>query len=240
MDNARGYDIRSRLEGMTEWWSEGAVYPNTWASWHSWVTDGMTWEYQVRTVGNKDDRSPWSDTVTVTAYPETAPGPINIIVQPSGDDAIQFCWVPVEGYPVDRYATIVWDLDTEGALTDTRAYPAGAGARVDSLKPGHRYGCWVSTYVSLNSGVTGKLMIAGGFPAAAREVIVGRGAPTSSPKNLQCTYIDTATIELKWDRMEYAAGYGIYSRSIKNNTPFELLGTTTDTRQSIGLLFPSA
>jgi hypothetical protein len=136
MDNARGYDIRSRLEGMTDWWSEGQVYPNTWASWHTWVTDGMTWEYQVRTFGNNDGRSQWSNTVTVTAHPETAPGPINIIVQPSGHDTVQFSWVPVEGYTVDRYATIVWDLDTEGASTDIRAYPAGAGARVDGLKPG--------------------------------------------------------------------------------------------------------
>lgn len=41
VENARGYNIRMRIEGMTDWWSDGAVYPNTFASYFTWCLAGM-------------------------------------------------------------------------------------------------------------------------------------------------------------------------------------------------------
>ena len=40
VENARGYNIRMRIEGMTDWWSDGAVYPNTFASYFTWCLAG--------------------------------------------------------------------------------------------------------------------------------------------------------------------------------------------------------
>jgi hypothetical protein len=234
--NARGYEIRSRIEGASGWWSEGQVYPNTWASWSPWISDGQTWEYQVRTKGDNNERSGWSASKTVTAHPSTAPGPQNIVVQSSGSDGIQFSWSPVAGYSVNRYSTIVWDLDTKGAFIETRAV-SGTSVYIGGLKPGHRYGTWVSTYVNLVSGFTNKNMIAGGLPAAAREVIIGRGAP-APPTQLYVTNKDPTTVELRWNAVANAAGYAIYQRSVKDNTGFHPYGTTTATTLGAAFLFP--
>lgn len=47
--SARGYDMRTRLQGMTGWWSEGPVGQDSGESWNTWVVSGQTWEVQVRT-----------------------------------------------------------------------------------------------------------------------------------------------------------------------------------------------
>ncbi|KAI1818407.1 hypothetical protein GGS20DRAFT_528484 [Poronia punctata] len=235
--NARGYEIRSKIDGMSGWWSEGAVYPNTWASWSNWILDDQTWQFQVRTVGDGNTRSAWSGLTSVTAHPKTAPGPKNIRVLPGGGGSVQFSWSPVSGYAVERYAVIVWDLDTEGAFIDMRAV-SGTSATIGGLEPGHRYGTWVATYVSLTSGFTGKNMVAGGLPAAGREVIVGQGAPAAAPSRLDVVNIDPTTVRLSWNAVANAGGYAIYHRSVRDNTALEIWGTTTSTSQEVIWLYP--
>lgn len=236
IETARGYDIRSRLVGMTDWWSSGGVYPNTWESWTTWLLDGQTWEFQVRSRGDNDDASSWSNSVTATAHLQTSPGPQNIVPVPLGADSIQLSWSAVTGYSVNRYEVIVWDKDTKGAFI--QAYPvAGTSFVVNGLETGHRYGTWVATFVNMKSSITGDPIAAGGLPAAGPEVIVGGGTP-SPPTNLVATNVDPTTVAITWSASAGAAEYALYVRSVRDNTAFQLSGTTTTTTYGWGFLFP--
>ncbi|GFF92627.1 exochitinase 1 [Aspergillus udagawae] len=235
VENSRGYEIRSRIKGATGWWSEGGVYPSTHGSWTQWVINGQTWEYQVRTKGDNDVRSDWSEFSSATAAVATAPGPSNIIVQPQGND-VHVRWDAVTGYYVNRYAVLVWDKDTEGAFVVT--YPTvDTSFVIKDLKPGHRYGIWVATYVGMIGSLTRRSAIVGGLPAAGREVIAGQGAP-APPGGLRVITIDATTIRLEWNAVSGAAGYNFYYRSVRDNTALKLGDTTTETSKGVAFLFP--
>ncbi|KAI0392217.1 SGNH hydrolase [Xylariaceae sp. FL0594] len=236
MYNARGYDIRSRIQGAEGWWSDGAVYPNTWTSWAPWVTDGQVWEYQVRTQGDGDTRSAWSGSSVVTSRPKTAPGPDNIVVMPYGNDAIQFSWTPVTGYSVNRYSVIVWNQDIAGSFVQNYA-ASGASTIIPGLVPGHLYSVWIATCNNLNSGLNGQAMVACGLPQAANDVRVGGTAP-SPPSNLRVTNIDPTTVKLEWSAGANAVGYFIYVELVSGDKPRNRDGSTTSTTHSIGFLFP--
>jgi lysophospholipase L1-like esterase len=235
VENSRGYEIRARVKGATGWWSEGLVYPSTHGSWQQWVINGQTWEYQVRTKGDNDVRSDWSEFSSATAQVATAPGPSNIIVQPQGND-VYVRWDAVTGYYVNRYGVLVWDRDTEGAFVVT--YPTvDTSYVIKDLKPGHRYGIWVATYVGMIGSLTRTYAIVGGLPAAAREVIAGQGAP-APPTGLRVNTIDATTIRLEWNAVSGASGYNVYVRSVRDNTALKLDSTTTETSKEVGFLFP--
>jgi lysophospholipase L1-like esterase len=235
VENSRGYEIRARVKGATGWWSEGLVYPSTHGSWQQWVISGQTWEYQVRTKGDNDVRSDWSDFSSATAKVSTAPGPSNIIVQPQGNDLL-VRWDAVTGYYVNRYGVLVWDRDTEGAFLETFA-TRDTSYVVKGLKPGHRYGVWVATYVGMIGSLTRTSAIVGGLPAAGREVIAGQGAP-APPSGLRVHTIDATAIRLEWNAVSGASGYSVYFRSVRDNTAQKLDGTTTETSYGVGFLFP--
>ena len=171
--SARGYDIRSRVQGMSDWWSEGPVYPETTASWSTWVGSGQTWEFQVRMRGDNDDRSDWSPLVSATADVQTAPGPSNIVAVSSGD-GIQVTWDAVTGYDINRYGVLVWDRDQEGSFAESRGASA-TSFLFGGLTQGHTYSVWVETWVNINGGV------AGGVPASAGDVVAG-GASAAGGK----------------------------------------------------------
>lgn len=233
--NARGYDIRSRIQGMTDWWSEGMVYPSTWGSWSTWLLDGQTWEFQVRTRGDGDP-SDWSTLVSATASLSTSPGPTNIKSYPSGSDSIEISWDPVTGYDVNRYSVIVWDRDTEGAFINMQA-ASGTSYTATGLISGHRYGTWVATNVNMIGSFSNKAEAPGGLPASGREVIVGGGSP-GKPTNLGVTNVDPTTVTLSWSAATNAVGYSIWVRSIRDDTEFRIDGTTTDTSWTVAFLFP--
>ncbi|KAF2635693.1 hypothetical protein P280DRAFT_473621 [Massarina eburnea CBS 473.64] len=235
---ARGYEIRTRLEGQSDWWSSGVVYPSTSASFTSWVLEGQTWEYQVRTKGDNDDRSAWADSVFCTAHPKTAPAPSKITSAPSGD-GIQMNWEAVSGYDVNRYGVIVWDRDTEGSFISTTAATC-CGSFIGGLKSGHRYSVWVTTYINMQSSWTGDAEIVGGIPGSGHEVIINGGVP-SAISGLNVVNQDPTTITLSWDAASgSAAGYAIYFRSIRTGAETEqsAVGTTIDTSYGVGFLFP--
>ncbi|RYO75172.1 hypothetical protein DL764_010566 [Monosporascus ibericus] len=229
VSGARGYDIRTRLQGMSGWWTEGPVYPDSAASWTTWVVSGQTWEIQVRTRGDNDHRSDWSPITSATADVQTAPGPPNIVVVPSGD-GLQVSWGAVHGYDVNRYGVIIWDKDEEGAFIDTRGV-SGTSLFIGGLMQGHRYSTWVATWVNLNGG------IAGGLPAAGRDVIGGGGAP-APPGNLRITNMDATTVELRWDASAGASGYGVYVYVVRDGSPHGEAEHTPGTTYGIGFLFP--
>ncbi|CEN60776.1 Putative Fibronectin type III domain protein [Aspergillus calidoustus] len=235
VENARGYQIRARVQGATGWWSEGDVYPSTHGSWSPWVINGQTWEYQVRTKGDNDARSSWSALSSVTANIKTAPGPSNIIVEPQGTDVL-VRWDAVTGYNVNRYGVLAWDKSTEGAFITI--YPTkDTSLLVKGLKSGSRYGIWVATYVGMIGSLTRQYVVAGGLPAEGREFIAGSWAP-APPTGLRVTNIDATTVRLEWNAAAGASGYGIYTRSVRDNTALERGGTTTQTSHEIYFLFP--
>jgi lysophospholipase L1-like esterase len=225
---ARGYEIRSRVQGMTGWWSDGEI-GNGNRNYYTWLLDGQTWEFQVCTRGDNDVRSDWGSIASTTAHPKTAPGPPNIVVVPSGD-GIQFTWGAVTGYSINRYAVIVWDQDTDGAFISTYG-AAGTSFFIGGLVAGHRYSTWVATWVNLSAGP------AGGLPVAGRDVIIGGGAP-APPANIQVTNIDPTTVQLTWSGSAGAAGYAIYYRSTSGSSDYTQIGTVTETSEVVGFLFP--
>ncbi|KAL1595302.1 hypothetical protein SLS60_009992 [Paraconiothyrium brasiliense] len=236
---ARGYEIRTRLQGQQDWWSSGVVYPSTSASFTSWVLDGQTWEYQVRTKGDNDDASSWTGSALVTAHPKTAPAPSKITSAPSGN-GIQMNWDPVSGYDVNRYAVIVWDRDAKGSFINTIAAPC-CGIFVDGLVSGHRYSTWAVTYVNMQSSWTGGAEIVGGLPGAGREVIINGGVP-GPVGGLSVKNTDPTTIVLSWNGASGSVGgYAIYYHSKQSGgTPTEqtLVGTTMDTSYEVAFLYP--
>ena len=233
--NSRGYEIRSRVKGATGWWSEGNVYPNTHGSWSTWVANGPTWEYQVRTKGDNDVRSDWSALSSATVNVKTAPGPSNIIVEPQGNDVL-VRWDPVPGFNVNRYGVYVLDKTTPDSWLSI--YPTKETSFVlKDLKPGLRYGIWVATYVGMIGSLTKTYITAGGIPAAARDIIAGAGAP-AVPVGLSVYNIDATTVRLNWHVSMGVSGYNVYVRSVRDNTALRLDGTTTQTSHEVYMLFP--
>lgn len=235
--NARGYEIRTRLEGAQEWWSSGEVYPKTTASFNTWVLNGQTWEVQVRTKGDNDDRSEWSLSRTATVAALTAPPPANIIVNPEGGDGVVVTWDSVTGYDVDRYSIYLWDRDTEGSWTGV--YPSrGTRWSIGGLVPGHRYSVWVATHATIPHGTLSNVPEApGGLPGTGRDVYIGGGRPPQ-PSSFTSESIDATTIRLNWNHAGGISGYAIYSRNIHDGQGLKLDGTTTDASYLLGIQFP--
>lgn len=236
MPNNRGYEIRARLTGMTDWWSDGTVYPSTWGSWLSWLEAGQSWDTQVRTRGDFDVVSDWSDIVTVGANPATAPGPSVINTYPNlGLDVMTVNWEPVTGYDLHCYGVITWDLDTPDAFISTYA-TTGTEMKFTDLIVGHRYGVWVASYINLSKGSVSDLAVTpGGLPASANAVIFGGGVPLP-PASLSYTEVDATTMTFTWPETVNAAGYTLYMRNLI--TDFSVVGSTTDTTLTLGLLCP--
>lgn len=162
---------------------------------------------------------------------KTAPGPPNIVVLPSGD-GLQVTWGPVTTHNVNRYAVIIWDRDTEGSFIDMKA-EAGTSISIGGLNQGHRYSVWVATWVNLNGGV------AGGLPASGRDVRIGGGAP-AVPGNLRITDSSPVAVELRWDAVAGAVGYGVYVHSVQDGTPNGEPAYTDATTHGFGFLFPGS
>lgn len=233
VSGARGYDLRSRLKGMEGWWSEGPASLNA-ASWTTWVVCGQSWEFQVRTRGDNDDRSEWSAIMSATADVKTAPEPPNIVIVPSGEDALHITWGGITGNDVNRYSVIIWDGDTEGAFVEVRGI-SDTSLLIDGLVRNHRYSIWVDTWVNHEGHVAGDL------PVAGRDVLVGGGAP-APPENLNITNVDATTVEMNWDASVGASGYGVYVYPLLNSVANAAVKPepeyTFDTTHSIALLFP--
>jgi lysophospholipase L1-like esterase len=222
---ALGYTVRSRLVGAPDW-SESHVSTNRFDT--VWTTDGMQWEYQVRT-DNGDRQSDWSPTVTATAHPQTAAPPVGIVTHATAT-GVDIVWgAPTGPYTdtIDLYQVITWDKDTPGAWlggTATRAL----SVHVDSLLPGHHYLIAVVTWNA----------VGGGMPGVARSVTIGAGTPPA-PTGLQVRDTDATTIQLSWTGSPQAAGYRVWVRNITNGEQLHTDETVVDaTTYGVAYLFP--
>ncbi|KAH8896067.1 hypothetical protein GQ53DRAFT_804167 [Thozetella sp. PMI_491] len=184
---ARSYGYRARVKGLQDWWYDGAVGGTQ--QYITWLFEGQDWEVTVNSKSDPGIESAWTGLTDAVAHPKTAPGPPLILTAPL-NDGIQLAWTAPGGWVVDRYVIITWDKDTPNswlgawATRDARFFaPSGLF--------GHRYSCWVATWIDLPGG------LAGGLPSGARDVIVG-GSP-NAPPNLQATSQDATTFAMTSD-----------------------------------------
>ncbi|GJN77347.1 hypothetical protein PLIIFM63780_000837 [Purpureocillium lilacinum] len=154
---ARGFDLQSRRKGSSDWTDRHAL---TNAYWETWVSDGDTVEYRVRTSMGDDSKSPWTGAVSATAHPKTAPGPKNIHGTSTGS-GITATWDPVPGYSVNVYEFIVFDKDQPGAIL-TSVSTKSTGATINNLAKGHKHVISVVTWTDAG----------GGFPSVGPDVTV--------------------------------------------------------------------
>ncbi|MET8462818.1 NPP1 family protein [Micromonospora zamorensis] len=202
---AHGYTVRSRMVGTTTW-NESRVQANR----HETLSvKGLTWEYQVRTDnGDTDDqKSAWSPTRTATANPTAPPGPTGIITQPTATGFTITWGVPTNPGAIERYEVIYWDQDTPNAILSSTGIK-GFSARIDNLKPNHRYIIAVASWNTTGSGV----------PNNARPIRVGTATPTA-PTGLQINPLDANTVQLTWTKNDTAAGYRVWTRDLTNGSP---------------------
>ncbi|MEU6484185.1 phosphatidylinositol-specific phospholipase C domain-containing protein [Streptomyces sp. NPDC046887] len=222
---AYGYEVRSRLAGVTDWSttrSLGNRFDTT------WLMDGQKWEYQVRT-NNGDTTSEWSGTVSATAHPKTAPGPVGIVTRPTAT-GIDFAWgTPTGPYTdtIERYGVLAYDLDTPGAFVESVG-TRGKALHFGGLKPGHRYALAVQTWNKAG----------GGLPAAGRPVVVGAGTPPA-PSGLKVTSTDPTTVQLNWTGSPQAGGYRVWIRNIHDGSPSKAEEMVIqETHHGVAYLFP--
>ncbi|MEV7405772.1 GDSL-type esterase/lipase family protein [Streptomyces sp. NPDC091267] len=224
---ARGYTVRYRIAGTTEW-SQAHAATNRYDT--TWTQDGWTWEYQVRTDNGGDGESGYSPTVTATAHPETAAPPGNIITLPDAH-GLNVKWQAPTGPhtdSIDRYEIITWDKDTPGAYISSTAV-RGTTVQIDHLISGHHYLVAVATWNRAG----------GGMPAIARPVTVDAGKPPV-PTNVTIKSTDATTVQLNWQGSPDAAGYRVWTRDLRK--PYEAYKTdesVSDTPdRQIAFLFP--
>lgn len=201
---AYGYEVRSRLAGLPDW-STARSIGNRFDT--TWVADGQKWEYQVRT-DNGATSSAWSSTVSATARPKTAAGPVGIVTRPTAT-GIDFAWgAPTGPYTdsIDRYGVIAYDQDTPDAFVQTVG-TRNKTLHFDGLKPGHRYTLAVQTWNRAG----------GGLPALGRPVVVGAGTPPA-PTGLKVVSTDVTTVQLSWKGSAQAAGYRVWIRNTNNGS----------------------
>ena len=89
----------------------------------------------------------------------------------------------------------------------------------------------VTTWAKLSNG-----RVAGGLPAAARDVLIGGSAP-GVPSGLRVSNINAATAFLTWNAVPGAAGYSIQLKDLDTGEAI-IWGTTSETAQEMLWMFP--
>ncbi|WP_374223675.1 fibronectin type III domain-containing protein [Micromonospora sp. M61] len=91
--------------------------------------------------------------------------------------------VPTNPSAIERYEVLFWDQDTPNAILSSTGIK-GFSARIDGLKPNHRYLISVASWNTTGSGV----------PNPARPIRVGTTTPTA-PTGLQINPFDANTVQ---------------------------------------------
>ncbi|MFE9123472.1 GDSL-type esterase/lipase family protein [Streptomyces sp. NPDC007172] len=223
---ARGYTVRYRLAGTTEW-SEVVVPSNRYDT--TWTQDGWTWEYEVRTYNYTDGASSWM-TTSATSHPETAAAPGNIVTRATAT-GVDVSWEAAKGPytdSIDRYQIITWDRDVPGAYINSTG-AKGTSIHIDGLAPGHHYLVAVATWNKAG----------GGTPGTGRSVTIGAGTPPV-PTDVTVKSLDATTVQLRWKGSPEAAGYRVWVRNVNDPsgspTPDPYVTDTPD--HQIAFLFP--
>lgn len=144
-----GYEMQSRIEGVTDW-SVGSASTNRFDA--TWTVANFTYNYQIRTQYG-DQYGPWTGILSAVANPQTAPGPINVNVQ-STATGFDISWDPPTGSYTDtiiEYNIIFFDEDTPCDYLGAAAFTSSP-AHIDGLVPGHRYLVAPATFNAAGGG----------------------------------------------------------------------------------------
>jgi len=202
---AYGYDIRSRINNITDW-SIGSVGSNRYDG--TWTVDGFTYDIQVRVSCGDQLKGDWTVIGSAVAHPQTAAGPSNVVVE-STATGFDITWdLPPGPYTgsITEYNIIFWDRDTPCAYLSGVSF-TGSPAHIDGLVSGHRYLVAPTTWNAAG----------GGFPETVRDVTIGGGTP-QAPSGLHVIATDPTSVHLTWDETPEAAGYRIWVRNINDGS----------------------
>ncbi|KAH7349089.1 fibronectin type III domain-containing protein [Pyrenochaeta sp. MPI-SDFR-AT-0127] len=221
---ARGYNIRSKRSSFGDW-------TETWYALSSnrynqiWVLEGETWEFQVRTSCGDKTKSSYSGVVSAAVKQSVAPGPKNIVINPTGD-GFNARWDPPDGgFNVQLYEVFTYDVDEPCAWLLSRGIK-GNSITVNGLKPGHRHVLAISTWTDLGPG----------FPSVPPRVKPGAGAP-GAPSNLKVNTKDGTTVILNFDGSANAANYRAWTRNINNASDFSKADLSVVGQPCLGIAF---
>lgn len=172
-----------------------------------------------------DIMSPWTAIQSVTANPQTPPGPPNVVTTAAGS-GIYVKW-DKSPYSVERYAVNYYDTDGTDFIQSVGT--RGQAIQLNDLTPNHRYIVSVECWSALG----------GGSPTVARLVRPGVGIP-GTPGNFRINTLDATSVQVAWDSVSTAAGYRVWVRNKTDGEEFKTdeYGTTRANSHEIFFLFP--
>lgn len=226
---ARGYNIRSKRSTFGDW-SETWYAISTNRFNQIWVLEGETWDYQIRTSCGDSLKSSYSGIASAVVHQTVAPGPKNIVINPT-QDGFSARWDPPDGgFNVQLYEVFTYDIDGGCVFLLSRGIK-GNSITVTGLTPGHRHVIAISTWTDLGPG----------FPAVPFSVMPGSGMP-ATPHDLRVDTKDGATVILNFVGGGGAASYHAWARNINNASDYLKTDLTTVNEPCIGItfLFPGA
>lgn len=159
---ARGYDLRQRRAGTTKWITQ-SIPSNRWDT--TFTTEGVDWEYQVRSSAGDAVKSSWSMIYTATSTRNTVRSPRNIVVTPWGD-GFDIRWDPVTDsrLKIDGYEVVIWDKTMMSPFVQSRGTKT-TQISFRGLTYWHQYDIWVVCWAANG----------GSIPRAGNSVVIGAG-----------------------------------------------------------------
>jgi lysophospholipase L1-like esterase len=222
---AYSYDVQSRIEGITDW-STGSVNTNRYDG--TWTGDGWVYDIQIRVSCGNYQKGDWTSIASATAHPQTAPGPLNVVVS-STATGFDITFDPPTGPYTDSIVEyVIWyfDKDTQCSWLEAAAFTSSP-VHLDGLLPGHRYLVAPSTWNAAG----------GGFPEIVNSVTIGEGTPPA-PSNFQLFPIDLTSLHMTWTGSSIDAGYNLWSRYINGGSALSMGGGNDGTCVDYYFLFP--
>jgi hypothetical protein len=158
---ARGYNIRSKRSSFGDWTETWyALTTNRYNQ--IWVLEGETWEYQVRTSCGDASKSGYSSVASAVVHQTVAPGPKNVVVNPT-QDGFSARWDPPDGnYNIQLYEVFTYDTDGGCVFLLSRGIK-GNSITVSGLPANHDHVIAISTWTDLGPG----------FPTTPWSVCIG-------------------------------------------------------------------
>jgi hypothetical protein len=187
------------------------------------------YDVQIRASAGETLKSDWTPLLSVTSHPQTAPGPLNVVVGATAT-GFDISWAPPTGLytnSIIEYNILYWDKDTDCSYVTGAAF-TNSPAHIDGLLPGHHYLVAPVTWNAAGEG----------FPEIVHSVTIGQGTPPP-PSGLSIIANDPTTIHMTWAGSVVAAGYKLWSRNVNiANSVYQSAGTSDGTCVDVYFLFP--
>ncbi|KAF2255435.1 hypothetical protein BU26DRAFT_448876, partial [Trematosphaeria pertusa] len=221
---SRGYRIKSKRSSFGDWTETFyAISTNRYNQ--IWVLEGETWEYQIRTDCGDATKSDYSEVVSAVVSQTVAPGPKNVVVNPTAN-GFSARWDPPDGgYNIDLYEVFSYDIDEPCVFLLSRGIK-GNSITVNALTPGHRHIVAISTWTDLGPG----------FPTVPWSVMPGAGMP-APPQGLDVETQDGVTVVMTFTGSEGAANYRAWVRNVNNASDVLHSDNTVVNSPCIGITF---